>query len=90
MSTEKKKLIVTCGTCWKVETNSSREPLMSNEVAHRPWELVGVDLFALKGNDFLIIDRLVSSVMLRLKNHFARHGCPERLISDNCPQFVSL
>ena len=27
--------------------------------------------------------------MLKLKNHFARYGYPDRLISDNGPQFVS-
>jgi transposase InsO family protein len=27
---------------------------------------------------------------LEAKKHFARHGCPDRLISDNGPQFLSL
>ncbi|XP_028416747.1 uncharacterized protein K02A2.6-like [Dendronephthya gigantea] len=26
-------------------------------------------------------------IILKLKNHFARYGCPERVISDNGPQF---
>ena len=28
-------------------------------------------------------------VILKLKNHFARYGCPDRVISDSGPQFVA-
>ena len=28
-------------------------------------------------------------MILKLKNHFARYGCPEQVISDNGPQFSS-
>ena len=31
----------------------------------------------------------VSTVITKLKNHFARHGCPDTVISDNGPQFSS-
>ena len=69
----------------------------------RPWQQVGVDLFELNKKEYMItvdyynnfweIDRLTSTtsstVVLKLKNHFARYGCPDRLISDNGPQFVS-
>lgn len=38
-------------------------------------------------SNFWEIDRLTSTtstaVVLKLKNHFARYGCPDRLISDN-------
>ena len=38
------------------------------------------------------IDCLTSTtakaLVLKLKNHFARYGCPDRVVSDNAPQFV--
>ena len=76
---------------------------MPHEIPSRPWEQVGVDLFELDQKQYMItvdyysnfwdIHHLKSttstSIALKLKNHFARHGCPDRLISDNGPQFVS-
>ena len=64
---------------------------------------VAVVLFELNKKEYMIavdyysnfweIDHLTSTtssaVVLNLKNHFARYGCPDRLISDNVPQFVS-
>ena len=61
-----------------------------------------MDLFELNIKEYMItvdyyinfweIDRLTSTtssaVVLKLKNHFARYGCPDRLINDNGPQFM--
>ena len=84
------------------ETSHQKESLIPHEVPSRPWQQVGVDLFELNKKEYMItvdhnnfweIDRLTSTtssaVVLKLKNHFARYGCPDRLISDNGPQFVS-
>ena len=87
----------------KYERSNQKEPLMPHEIPSRPWEQVGVDLFELDQKQYMItvdyysnfwdIHHLKSttstSIALKLKNHFARHGCPDRLISDNGPQFVS-
>ena len=103
MSAEVKELIATCETCRKFETSNPKEPLMPHDVPSRPWEQVGVDLFELNKKDFMVtvdyysnfweVDRLTSTisaaVILKLKSHFARHGCPDRMISHNGPQFVS-
>ena len=76
---------------------------MPHEVPSRPWEQIGVDLFELNKKEFMVtvdyysnfweVDRLTSTtsaaIILKLKNHFARYGCPDRLISDNGPQFIS-
>jgi len=32
---------------------------------------------------------LTSTVVLKLKSHFARYGCPDKVISDNGPQFTA-
>lgn len=76
---------------------------MSYEVPQRPWEKVAVDLFSLNQQDYLVtvdyysgyweLDRRhttdASTVVTKLKKHFARHGSPCQLVSDNGPQFVS-
>ena len=64
---------------------------------------MGLDLFELKGkhylvtadyySDFFEVDHLknISSVHVirMIKSHFARHGIPEQVITDNGPQFLS-
>ena len=103
MSNEIKQMVARCETCRKYETSNRKEPLMPHEIPSRPWEQVGVDLFKLDQKRYKIIvdyhsklweiDHLKSttstSIVLKLKHHLARHGCPDRLISDNGPQFVS-
>lgn len=54
MCREIEDLIAMCETCRNFKTNNPREPLISHELPHRPWEQVGVDLFELKGEDYLI------------------------------------
>lgn len=103
MNAKLKEMIATCETCRKHETSHQKESLIPHEIPSRPWEQVAVDLFELNKKEYMItldyysnlweIDRLTSTtssaVVLKLKNHFARYGCPDRLISDNGPQFVS-
>ena len=75
---------------------------MSHEIAERPWEKIGTDLYTINGQDYLIvvdyfsnfweIDHLpnttASTVIKKLKCHFARQGIPDIVISDNGPQFA--
>ncbi|XP_015750646.1 PREDICTED: uncharacterized protein LOC107330572 [Acropora digitifera] len=97
MNAEFKEMITAC------ETSHHKESLMPHKIPNRPWEQVAVDLFELNKKEYMItvdyysnfweIDCLTSTtssaVVLKLKNHFAHYGCPNRLISDNGPQFVS-
>lgn len=76
---------------------------MSHDVPQRPWNKVTVDLFTHKQKEYLVtvdyysgyweLDRLHNAdsgtVVRKLKAHFARHGSPCQLISDNGPQFVA-
>ena len=103
MNAELKEMIAACETCCTYEISHHKESLMPHKIPNRPWEQVAVDLFELNKKEYTItvdyysnfweIDRLTSTtssaVVLKLKNHFARYGCPNRLISDNGPQFVS-
>ena len=74
---------------------------MPLETPSRPWERIGVALFAFNNKDFLItfdyfcnyweIDKLnntlPSTVILKLKSHFVRYSCPDQVVSNNGPQF---
>ncbi|UYV62103.1 Dscam, partial [Cordylochernes scorpioides] len=75
-----------------------------NELPNCPWEKVGVDLFTLKGQNYLVIadyysrypeiarleDMTSASIIVHCKSIFARHGIPLEVRSDNGPQFGSL
>ena len=72
---------------------------MSHPAPTRPWAKVGVDIFTFRGIDYLIttdylsryfeVDRFPSKracdVIYCLKTHFARHGLPIEVFSDNNP-----
>ena len=74
---------------------------MPLETPSRPWERIGVALFAFNNKDFLItfdyfcnyweIDKLnntlASTVIVKLNSHFARYGYLDQVVSDNGPQF---
>jgi len=75
------------------------EPLMSHDVPDYEWQKVGVDIFQHNDHSYLMtvdylsgffeVDRLpskrISDVIYCLKQHFARHGIPEIVFSDNSP-----
>lgn len=72
-------------------------------VPERPWSKVGVDLFTISGWTYLVTvdylshfyevdylpETLSDTVITKLKSHFARHGIPDVVVSDNGPQFSS-
>ena len=76
---------------------------MSHDVPLRPWGKVAVDLFTQNQKDYLVtvdyysgyweLDRLHNTdsgtVVRKLTAHFARHGSPCQLVSDNGPQFIA-
>ena len=101
MNSDVKQFVSKCEICNCFPVNQQKESLQSHELADRPWEKVGVDLMSVKNYDYLItvdyfsnfweIDYLentkVSTVIRKLKAHFARYGLPSVLVSDNGPQF---
>ena len=98
-----KELISTCPICVTHQPSQCKEPLLSHDIPTRPWQKVGTDLFTWNNRQFLVtvdyysryfeIDELSSTtsnaIIKRLCHHFARHGIPQTLISDNGPQYVS-
>ena len=69
----------------------------------RPWQVIGTDLFEFRRRSYLVttdyysnffeVDRLYTKtskeVIGKLKAHLARHGIPDKVVSDNGPQFTS-
>ncbi|XP_015774920.1 PREDICTED: uncharacterized protein K02A2.6-like [Acropora digitifera] len=78
--------------------------MIPSAVPARPWQVLGTDLFSLKGRTYLLVvdyfSRFIeisillasqksSETIRALKSIFAIHGIPDILRSDNGPQFVS-
>ena len=78
-------------------------PLQQHPVPDYPYQVVGTDLFELDGQVYLLIvdfhskwvcvEALQESrsidVICVLEKQFVDFGCPQRLISDNGPQYGS-
>ena len=92
-----------CDICNRYRPEQCKEPLNPHDVPPVPWEKVGVDLFELQKQEFLIavdyysgmfeVQDLKSTTATRvitlMKSWFARHGIPKTVVSDNGPQFSS-
>lgn len=99
MRNDIKQKIQTCEACNKYQRRQQKEPLISIPLPNRPWEKVGMDLFSIENKNYLIItdyysnfleiNKLMntnaSSIIEICKNHFARYGIPEIVISDCGP-----
>ena len=101
LSKQLEDMILNCNVCIKERSNKV-EPLIPSVLPDRPWQKIGTDLFELKGKPYLLcIDyfsrfaevALLSKnttspdVITHLKSWFARHGIPDKVVSDNGPQF---
>ena len=103
MNKEIEEYIMKCSTCREHESQQAKEPLISHEVPDLPWSKIATDLFEVDGKDYLVttdyysnyfeVDRLSDKkskeVITKIKQHLARHGLPNVLISDNGPPFNS-
>jgi transposase InsO family protein len=95
--------VATCQVCATTRASNPKEPLLPHEIPTRPWQKVATDIFTWEKRQFLVtvdyysryfeVDELTTTtttaVVRKLSAHFARHGIPEILISDNGPQFTS-
>ena len=103
MNKDLEDYISKCETCNTYQSSQQKEPLICHDVPHRPWEKVGCDIFTLNEADYLCtvdyysdyfeVDLLHKktgkTVMKKLEGHFATHGIPDKLQSDNRPPFNS-
>ena len=93
--------ISACDVCRTYETANQRETLMSHDIPDRPWAKIGTDLFPHNGKDYLVTvdyysnfwevdylaDTKAQTTIGKLKAHYARHGIPDTIVSDNGPQY---
>ena len=89
-------------TCQQYRRSLTRETLLPHEVPTRPWQTLGTDLFEFKGENYLIIVDYYSkflfiekmpahctakAVVEVTKKLFSEQGIPQKVVSDNGPQF---
>ena len=103
MSTDIRNYVEKCGVCSTYQNKQPSESLYVRESTELPWQTVGTDLFHWADKNYMVTVDCASSffeldylpntssemVVGKLKYHFARHGRPDHLISDNGPQFTS-
>ena len=103
MNADIKEEVGNCATCNESIDNQQKEPLLTHEIPSRPWSKLGIDLFSIRGKDYMVtvdfysdfweVDRLYSTttdaVVKKLKRHFSRYGRPDVVVTDNGPQLVS-
>ena len=102
MNKQVEDLVKNCQVCIKQRQNKA-EPLISSVLPEIPWQNICADLFELSGKTYLIVvdyfsrypeiaflkSTTSSDLITHMKSCFARHGIPEKVISDNGPQFKS-
>ena len=100
MSTELEELIKNCMECCR-EQQQRQQPLIPFSLPELPWQKVAADLYEWKQSTYLLVVEYLSryieisrlnrqtaeEVITHTKSIFARHGIPEKVISDNGPQF---
>lgn len=101
MHSEIKDYVSQCSACNEYAHKQQRETMMSHALPSRPWQILSMDLFKQAGKDFLIMvdhysdfweiellpDLSAETTVLRCKAQFARHGQPDRVITDCGGQF---
>jgi transposase InsO family protein len=103
MNKDIEKMIQDCSICQTHMPANNKEPLMPHDIPPKPWHTLGTDLFYFNNttmllvadyySKFVIMKKLSSvttaAVIIQLKAIFSEHGIPEKLISDNGPQYSS-
>lgn len=102
ISSRIKIMVEQCPECIQQRINCT-QPLIPMEIPKNPWEIVAVDLFTVKNQDYMLTIDYFSrypevttlrsttsrAIITHLKVIFARFGIPKLLKSDNGPQFDS-
>ena len=103
MASEIRHLVSQCSVCNDYAAKQQKEPLISTEIPSRPWSIVAQDLFTFDHKSYLItvdfysdfweLDPLTETssetIVACTKAHFSRYGIPDKVITDNGPQFRS-
>ena len=103
MSEEIRQVCQSCETCLSFQIKQPQQLLILHQIPAHSWQKIGVDIFTIGSNNYLIkvdyysqffeIDYLndmtSQTIVAKLKNHSARYGIPNTIISDNAKQLTS-
>jgi transposase InsO family protein len=103
MNSELKDYISKCTICNSMRQGQRKESMKSHDVPNRAWKTVSSDIFMLNGQDYVIMvdhysdffeyellrKATTEGVVKFMKRNFARYGVPDKVISDNGPQYAS-
>jgi len=92
-----------CALCKALRPHQKKEPLQLHHVPVFPWSLTAADIFEWEGKEHLLlvdsyygwfeVDQLPTitsaTLITKLKHHFAIHGAPQQLMTDNAASFTS-
>ena len=97
------EMVKSCAPCQAHQVANTKETLIPHDVPKRAWHTLATDQFHWNGTEYLLIADLYSkfpivrtlrntsssTIINHLKGIVDEHGIPERLISDNGPQYTS-
>ena len=104
MNAQIEDTVSNCAICQASRREQQKEPLIASEVPTGPWKIVAADLLNCMGSMFLVVidyhwefievEELKENthsltVQEKLARIFGTHGKPEKLLTDNGPQFAS-
>ena len=96
------EVVQRCDVCQTHQRSTPKETLMPHELPTRPWQVLGTDLFHFNNAEYLIVVDYYSKFPLIRKmptpctSHavvtataeiFSEHGAPQKVMSDNGPQY---
>uniref|UniRef100_A0A182PWK1 RNA-directed DNA polymerase n=1 Tax=Anopheles epiroticus TaxID=199890 RepID=A0A182PWK1_9DIPT len=88
MAGQIKEVISKCNICAKFADSQRNPPMLSHSIPILPFQLVSMDVFFAEYHDILK-DMSPQSVIAACRKNFARHGRPQRVITDNGTNFVN-
>ena len=101
MAAQIQNTVANCHICNAHQQNNTKEPMIAHEISTRPWSQVGakinnqkylvlVDYYSGSTEINLLPNGTTSKqIVTHCKSQFSRHGIPDKLITDNGPQFSS-
>ena len=103
MKSDIREVCRSCGKCAQFQVQNAKEPMKSQPVPEYPWQFVSQDLCAFESSNYLVTtdhysdfievdeleNTLSTTIAAKTEAHFARHGVPETILTDNGPQFIA-
>lgn len=102
MNQQIEEIVSKCSVCQRHRHYQPKEPLKHSEVPTTPWSVVATDLFDCLGSKYVVVvdyyseffeieklepDSTSATVIENISKIFSVHGIPDKVISDNGPQY---